>query len=81
MRVCLFVNLVHIICLCPFTRERMGARNSVVDFSRSHQQKRVNLIPPSSSQTLWSSEGNSSFKHDKDKGVNVQVILRCRWVS
>lgn len=69
----------------------MGARNSVVDFSRSHQQKRVNLIPPSSSQTLWSSEkstretrsseGNSSFKHDKDKGVNVQVILRCRWVS
>lgn len=25
------------------------------------------------------SEGNLSFKHDnKDKGVNVQVILRCR---
>ena len=29
---------------------------------------------------LRSGESNSSSKHDKDKGVNVQVILRCRSV-
>lgn len=27
---------------------------------------------------LRSGESNSSSKHDRDKGVNVQVLLRCR---
>ncbi|KAI3995282.1 hypothetical protein MKX01_032084, partial [Papaver californicum] len=30
---------------------------------------------------LRSGDGNSSHKHDKDKGVNVQVLLRCRPLS
>ncbi|CAA2933622.1 kinesin KIN-5D [Olea europaea subsp. europaea] len=30
---------------------------------------------------LRSVEGNTSGKHDKDKGVNVQVVLRCRPLS
>ncbi|KAM7464118.1 hypothetical protein LguiA_032239 [Lonicera macranthoides] len=52
-------------------------------------KRRGSSIPSASSQTLWSienstkdtqsSEGNSSNKHDK--GMNVQVILRCRPLS
>lgn len=30
---------------------------------------------------LRSGDGNSGHKHDKDKGVNVQVLLRCRPLS
>ncbi|XP_038988983.1 LOW QUALITY PROTEIN: kinesin-like protein KIN-5A [Phoenix dactylifera] len=53
-------------------------------------QRKVGMIPMSPSQTPRSSEklgrdfryidgnGNSNSKYDKDKGVNVQVILRCR---
>nr|XP_010937758.1 kinesin-like protein KIN-5A [Elaeis guineensis] len=53
-------------------------------------QRKVGMIPLSPSQTPRSSEkmgrdfryidgnGNSNSKYDKDKGVNVQVILRCR---
>lgn len=46
------------------------------------------MVPISPSQTprssdkvgrdLRSGEGSFSGKHDKDKGVNVQVIVRCR---
>lgn len=46
------------------------------------------MVPISPSQTPRSSdravrdprsgEGNFSGKHDKDRGVNVQVIVRCR---
>ncbi|KAL6499826.1 Kinesin-like protein KIN-5D [Orobanche gracilis] len=49
------------------------------------------MVPISPSQTprssdkaardLRSGEGNFSGKHDKDKGVNVQVIVRCRPLS
>lgn len=57
----------------------------------SQQQRRggglVSLSPaqtPRSSdksmRDLRSGDSNSSSKHDKDKGVNVQVILRCRSV-
>lgn len=48
------------------------------------------MVPISPSQTPRSSdkavrdlrsEGSISGKHDKDKGVNVQVIVRCRLVN
>ncbi|RDX72318.1 Kinesin-like protein KIN-5D, partial [Mucuna pruriens] len=56
------------------------------------QQRRGGLVPLSPSQTvrsgdkpardLRSADSNSSFhKFDKDKGVNVQVLVRCRPLS
>ncbi|XP_068637848.1 kinesin-like protein KIN-5D isoform X1 [Aristolochia californica] len=62
-----------------------------MDYSQQ-QQKKGSLVSLSPSQTPRSSEksardirsgdGNSySSKHDKDKGVNVQVLLRCRPLS
>ncbi|XP_038993034.1 kinesin-like protein KIN-5D [Hibiscus syriacus] len=57
----------------------------------SQHQRRGGSVPRSPSQTprsndksvrdLRSGDSNSSSKHDKDKGVNVQVILRCRPLS
>ncbi|GKV08217.1 hypothetical protein SLEP1_g19882 [Rubroshorea leprosula] len=57
----------------------------------SSQQRRGGLVSLSPSQTPRSSDksardlrpgdSNSSSKNDKDKGVNVQVILRCRPLS
>ncbi|KAK9157985.1 hypothetical protein Scep_004559 [Stephania cephalantha] len=57
----------------------------------SQSSRRGGLVPVSPSHTPRSSDkpardlrpgdGNSSSKHDKDKGVNVQVILRCRPLS
>ncbi|XP_021889729.1 kinesin-like protein KIN-5D [Carica papaya] len=57
----------------------------------SLQQRRTALVSLSPSQTprssdksmrdLRSGDSNSSNKHDKDKGVNVQVIVRCRPLS
>ncbi|KAF2283372.1 hypothetical protein GH714_003589 [Hevea brasiliensis] len=61
-----------------------------MDSSQSHQ-RRGGLVSLSPSQTprssdkavrdLRSGESNSSSKHDKEKGVNVQVIVRCRPLS
>ncbi|KAL5765965.1 hypothetical protein ACOSP7_016582 [Xanthoceras sorbifolium] len=58
--------------------------------SAQSQQRRGGLVSLSPSQTprsidksvrdLRSNDSNSS-KHDKDKGVNVQVIVRCRPLS
>ncbi|XP_024019126.1 kinesin-like protein KIN-5D [Morus notabilis] len=55
------------------------------------QQRRGGLVSLSPSQTprssdkavrdLRSGDSNSSSKHDKDKGVNVQVLVRCRPLS
>lgn len=52
------------------------------------QQRRGGLVSLSPSQTprssdkvvrdLRSGDSNSSSKHEKDKGVNVQVLVRCR---
>ncbi|KAL8213831.1 hypothetical protein R6Q57_003280 [Mikania cordata] len=52
------------------------------------EKKAGNVIPSSPSQTPRSTEkstrdirhveGNMSGKHDKEKGVNVQVVVRCR---
>ncbi|KAH7511228.1 hypothetical protein FEM48_Zijuj02G0085600 [Ziziphus jujuba var. spinosa] len=57
-----------------------------MDSSQS-QQRRGGLISLSPSQTprssdkavrdLRSADSNSSTRHDKDKGVNVQVLVRC----
>ncbi|XP_057955730.1 kinesin-like protein KIN-5D isoform X2 [Malania oleifera] len=54
----------------------------------SQSQRRGGLVSISPSQTprssdkavrdLRSGDSNSSHKHDRDKGVNVQVLLRCR---
>ncbi|KAG4145483.1 hypothetical protein ERO13_D05G099400v2 [Gossypium hirsutum] len=59
--------------------------------SSQHQRRGGGFVSLSPSQTprsnnkpvrdLRSSDSNSSSKHDKDKGVNVQVILRCRPLS
>lgn len=61
-----------------------------MDSSQS-QQRRGGLVSLSPSATprstdksardLRSGESNSSSKHDKEKGVNVQVIVRCRSVE
>lgn len=54
------------------------------------ERKGGNMIPNSPSHTprsvdkvvrdLRHTEGNVSGKHDKEKGVNVQVVVRCRSV-
>ncbi|KAJ9559081.1 hypothetical protein OSB04_013695 [Centaurea solstitialis] len=50
--------------------------------TKSYQQRRVSIMPFSPTQMLWSNEnGSPGNKDDKDKGVNVQVILRCRPLS
>lgn len=40
-------------------------------------------VTPKSSEKwgrdLRSTENGSASKHDKDKGVNIQVLLRCRY--
>lgn len=49
-----------------------------MDSTRSFQ-RRGSFAPLSPTQMLWSAENGSPLsKDDKDKGVNVQVILRCR---
>ncbi|PIA38806.1 hypothetical protein AQUCO_02700183v1 [Aquilegia coerulea] len=63
----------------------------MMDSSQSQQQRRMGLVSLSPSQTprstekntrdLRQMEGNFNNKHDKDKGVNVQVLLRCRPLS
>lgn len=62
----------------------------VDNFSRmdSIQQRRGGIVSLSPAQTprssdksareSRSSESNSANRNDKEKGVNVQVILRCR---
>ncbi|XAR60517.1 Plus-end-directed kinesin ATPase [Bertholletia excelsa] len=62
-----------------------------MESSQSQPPRRGGLVPLSPSQTprssdrptrdLRSGDGNSSSKHDKEKGVNVQVIVRCRPLS
>ncbi|XP_009792660.1 kinesin-like protein KIN-5D isoform X1 [Nicotiana sylvestris] len=63
-----------------------------MESSQSQQQRRggglILQTPPRSSdkaaaRDLRSGEGNNNMsgKHDKEKGVNVQVILRCRPLS
>ncbi|XP_072974724.1 kinesin-like protein KIN-5A [Typha angustifolia] len=59
----------------------------------SSQRRGGSLVPMSPSHTPRSSDkvvrdarssdsnGNSNSKHDKEKGVNVQVLLRCRPLS
>lgn len=61
-----------------------------IPFEMDSAQRKGNLVSVSPSQTPRSSDkssrdprsndgnGLSSNRHDKDKGVNVQVILRCR---
>ncbi|THG19576.1 hypothetical protein TEA_013990 [Camellia sinensis var. sinensis] len=61
-----------------------------MDNSKARQQKKGSLIPLSLCNTLWSrdksskdsrSSDGSSIKIDKDDGINVQVVLRCRPLS
>ncbi|KAE8693137.1 P-loop containing nucleoside triphosphate hydrolases superfamily protein isoform 2 [Hibiscus syriacus] len=54
--------------------QRRGGGGGLVSLSPS-QTPRSN---DKSVRDLRSADSNSSSKHDKDKGVNVQVILRCR---
>ncbi|KAL7618898.1 hypothetical protein Lser_V15G02121 [Lactuca serriola] len=57
--------------------QRVANRASYMDNTKLHQQRRGSLIPLSPTQMLWSSENGTTCIKD-DKGVNVQVILRCR---
>lgn len=59
-----------------------------MDNPKANLQRKGSSIPLESSQILWSSDrstkdlrsaGGSPGKNDKDKDVNVQVVLRCRW--
>ncbi|CAI9105253.1 OLC1v1004137C1 [Oldenlandia corymbosa var. corymbosa] len=54
---------------------RRGA--GMVSISPSHTPKSSDKA----ARDLRFAEGNMSGKHDKDKGVNVQVIVRCRPLS
>lgn len=46
----------------------------LVSMSPSHTPRSSDKVV----RDLRSGEGNVNGKHDKEKGVNVQVILRCR---
>ncbi|KAK9068491.1 hypothetical protein SSX86_012605 [Deinandra increscens subsp. villosa] len=59
-------------------KDRVVNRASFMDSTRSHIQRRGSLVPLSPTQMLWSSENGTCNRDDKDKGVNVQVVLRCR---
>lgn len=51
---------------------------------RGHVSRSPSQTPRSSEKVvrdLRLAEGNMSGRHDKDKGVNVQVIVRCRLVE
>ncbi|XP_076917746.1 kinesin-like protein KIN-5D [Bidens hawaiensis] len=61
--------------------ERVANRASFMDNTKSYQQRRGSFVPFSPTQMLWSSENGTCNKDDKDKGVNVQAILRCRPLS
>ncbi|XP_058214958.1 kinesin-like protein KIN-5D [Rhododendron vialii] len=61
-----------------------------MDNPKANLQRKGSSIPLESSQILWSSDrstkdlrsaGGSPGKNDKDKDVNVQVVLRCRPLS
>ncbi|XP_071690574.1 kinesin-like protein KIN-5D [Rutidosis leptorrhynchoides] len=59
--------------------EKLVRQASFMDNTKSYQHRRGSLVSLSPTQMLWSTEnGNTCNKDDKDKGVNVQVILRCR---
>lgn len=51
-----------------------GGGNGMVSLSPAQTPKSSDKVV----RDLRSGEGNMSGKHDKDKGVNVQVIVRCR---
>ncbi|XP_058199652.1 kinesin-like protein KIN-5D [Rhododendron vialii] len=52
----------------------MERRGGMVSLSPSQTPRSSDKV----ARDLRSAEGNSSIKFDKDKGVNVQVIVRCR---
>lgn len=57
--------------------QRVVNRASFMENTKLHLQRRGSLIPLSPTQMLWSSENGTTCNKD-DKGVNVQVIIRCR---
>ncbi|KAK9123696.1 hypothetical protein Sjap_013298 [Stephania japonica] len=57
--------------------EASSRRGGLVAVSPSHTPRSTDKA----ARDLRPGDGNSSSKHDKDKGVNVQVILRCRPLS
>lgn len=66
---------------------RLRNYDNTMDSTQS-QQRRGGLVSLSPAQTprssdkaardLRSGDSNSSTKNDKEKGVNVQVLVRCR---
>ncbi|KAG5515400.1 hypothetical protein RHGRI_036451 [Rhododendron griersonianum] len=54
--------------------KRMERRGGMVSLSPSQTPRSSDKV----ARDLRSAEGNASIKFDRDKGVNVQVIVRCR---
>ncbi|GAV71394.1 Kinesin domain-containing protein [Cephalotus follicularis] len=58
-------------------QQRRGGGGGLVSISPSQTPRSSDKLV----RDLRSADSNSSSKHDKDKGVNVQVLLRCRPLS
>ena len=54
-------------------------RGGLVPLSPSQAPRSGGDKPPATARDLRSADGHS--KYDKDKGVNVQVLVRCRLVA
>ncbi|KAK1426096.1 hypothetical protein QVD17_14764 [Tagetes erecta] len=74
----LIVKDHHLCTLFQILMERVVNRASFMEITKSYQQRRGSFVPLSPTQMLWSSENGTFNKDDKEKGVNVQVVLRCR---
>lgn len=53
---------------------RGGGGGGLISLSPAQTPRSSDKAP----RDLRSGDGNMSGKHDKEKGVNVQVIVRCR---
>ncbi|KAF3329937.1 kinesin-related protein-like protein [Carex littledalei] len=54
-----------------------STRRSLIPMSPSHTPRSYDKIP----RDNRSADGNGNGKHDKEKGVNIQVVLRCRPIT
>ncbi|KAJ4772189.1 Kinesin-related protein [Rhynchospora pubera] len=56
-------------------------RRSLIPMSPSHTPRSYDKIPRDNRSADGNANGNTAGKQDKDKGVNIQVVLRCRPLS
>lgn len=55
-----------------------STRRSLIPMSPSHTPRSYDKIPRDNRSVDGNGNGNGNGKHDKEKGVNIQVVLRCR---